>query len=100
MSYRYKVHSAIYSCDASQSDVIAGYDVTKKVQALLSDPNSEGVLHVSEANIRETKSDCASKCFAIIITVVHPTGKTETRFTSCSDGSILNIRESGVICSF
>lgn len=100
MTYRYKVHSAIYSCNASQSDVIAGYDVTQKVQNILSQPQSDGVLYVDESKIRESKTECSSKCFAIIVTVVHPNGNVETRFTSCADGSTLNIKESGVVCSF
>ncbi|ARV10200.1 hypothetical protein BTO05_11335 [Winogradskyella sp. PC-19] len=100
MSYRYKVHSAIYSCNASQSDIIAGYDVTEKVQSLLSEPKSNGVLHVDEGKIRNSKTECSSKCFAIIVTVVYPSGNIETRFTSCGEGSTLNIKESGVVCSF
>ena len=100
MSFRYKVHSAIYSCNASQSDIIDGYDVTEKVQSLLSEPTSNGVLHVDEDKIRNSKTECSSKCFAIIVTVVHPSGTIETRFTSCSEGTTLNIKESGVVCSF
>lgn len=100
MSYRYKVHSAIYSCNASQSDVIAGYDVTEKVQSLLSNQTNNGILHLNESKIRDYKTECSSKCFAIIVTVVYPSGKIETRFTSCSEGSTLNIKESGVVCSF
>lgn len=98
--YRYKVHSAIYSCKTLQSNVASGYDVTEKVQSILRDPDNNGILKIDSSIINGSAGNCNSKCFAIIVTVVYPDGKILTRFCSCSEGSILNIKESGVVCSF
>ena len=97
-SYRFKVHSAIYSCDSSNSGTLSGYDVTEKVQELLRD-NKDGVLKIDESIVKDSNSN-SKKCFAIIVTVVYPEGKILTRFCSCTEGSIIDLKTSGVECSF
>ncbi|GGI56732.1 hypothetical protein [Winogradskyella haliclonae] len=96
---KFKVHSAIYSCDASSSTTIAGYDVTQRVQGLLRDNNKEGVLKI-DSKIIENSNTYSKKCFAILVTVVYPDGKILTRFSSCSEGSTIDLKMSGVVCSF
>ncbi|WP_299113397.1 hypothetical protein [uncultured Winogradskyella sp.] len=97
--YKFKVHSAIYSCDASSSTTVAGYDVTQKVQVLLRNKNREGVLKI-DGNVIENPIADNKKCFAILVTVVYPDGKILTRFCSCSEGSTIDLKMSGVVCSF
>ncbi|SHG61960.1 hypothetical protein [Winogradskyella jejuensis] len=97
--YKFKVHSAIYSCDASSSTTVSGYDVTQKVQGLLRDNNKDGVLNIDSSIIENSNAD-SKKCFAILATVVYPDGKILTRFCSCSEGSTIDLKMSGVVCSF
>lgn len=96
--YKFKVHSAIYSCDASSSSITSAYDVTDNVQEILRD-SKDGILHLDEIIIKKSNIDIA-KCFAIVVTVVYPDGRAQTRFCSCPEGSVLDVKQSGVVCSF
>ncbi|RZN82496.1 MAG: hypothetical protein EVB11_08400 [Winogradskyella sp.] len=97
--YKFKVHSAIYSCNSSESCVTSGYDVTGDVQEILRTSNTDGVLEINNDIIKNSNSDIP-KCFAIIVTVVYPNGEILTRFCSSSEGNTIDLKVSGVVCSF
>ncbi len=98
-SYKYKVHSAIYSCSNNDSPVKSAYDITEKVRELLRNPENKGVLKIGDIIADECGKD-AKKTFAMIVTVVYPNDKILTRFCTCDEGSTLDVKESGLVCSF
>lgn len=98
-AYKYKVHSAIYSCFDRSSAVKSAYDVTTIVQSKLNNTTTNGLLKIDDTIIKDL-DESKPKCFALIVTVVYPNGKILTRFCSCIQGSILDVKESGAVCSF
>lgn len=97
-TYKYKVHSAIYSCSNDSSSVKSAYDVTEKAQYMLSDTARDGILDLNKI----INSECVNttkKSFAIIVTVVYPDDKILTRFCTCEHGTNIDIKESGIVCS-
>jgi len=98
-TYKYKVHSAIYSWDTSNSSIRPTYNVTDIVQEILDDSNNKGIIPVNH-NIFKDPVPEQPKSFAVIVSIVSPDGENTTRFCSCVDDNSLNVKDSGVICYF
>ena len=98
-AYRYKVHSAIYSWNSSESSTLPASNVTEIVQQLLNDRNNQGVIPLNH-DIFIDPAPGKPKSLAVIVSIVAPDGQNTTRFCSCPDGQLLNVKESGVECYF
>lgn len=98
-TYKYKVHSAIYSWNTTESSTLPAYNVTELVQSILNDSENNGIIPVNNTTFIDP---CPGKpkSFAIIVSIVSPDGKNVTRFCSCPEGRSINVNDSGVLCYF
>lgn len=99
LAHKFKVHSAIYSCSDTSSITKSAYDVTERIQNLLRGQNNDGVLQINN-EIIDINNPCKANTFAIILTVIYPDGDLLTRFCTCKEGDSIDVKSSGVVCSF